>query len=226
MDLFGTWSFMAFWQVPPRSSFISCSIERLHTCTRSAFLRDFWDVTRSAPFPIGIKPFTKQLYDCFFTMPCPRFFIPDVLPIPLPYYSAASPRYCARRLGKSALKSYCWPSVPVVGAFIATAIENRLLLPIPFWVILMSSTFAWVLKLRRWPGLQIVSGAMAALILLDGLAPSVRYIYGKTKSPFGIRYYAQEEVAVSRFLKHVVAGQEHPVRLTWNTTSSTGLKDS
>ncbi len=46
--------------------------------------------------------------------------------------------------------------------------------------------------------------------LLDGLIPSVRYIYAKTKNPFGIRYYAQEEVAVSRFLKHVVAGEEHP----------------
>jgi DNA-binding beta-propeller fold protein YncE len=51
---------------------------------------------------------------------------------------------------------------------------------------------------------------MAALILITGLGPSVRYIYSKTKSPFSIRYYAQEEVAVSRFLKHVVAGQQHP----------------
>ena len=29
---------------------------------------------------------------------------------------------------------------------------------------------------------------------------------------------------MSRFLKHVVAGQEHPGLLTWNATSSTGLK--
>ena len=97
----------------------------------------------------------------------------------------------------------------MVGAFVARAIENRLLLPIPFWMILMSFTFAGILKLR-WPGVQIVVGALAALILLDGLIPSIRYIYGKTKSPFSIRYYAQEEVAVSRFLKHVVAGGEHP----------------
>ena len=58
--------------------------------------------------------------------------------------------------------------------------------------------------------MQIVLGVMAALILLDGLVPSIRYIYGKTKNPFSIHHYAQEEVAVSRFLKHVVAGQEHP----------------
>jgi DNA-binding beta-propeller fold protein YncE len=57
---------------------------------------------------------------------------------------------------------------------------------------------------------QIVAGAVAALILLDGLVPSVRYIYSKTTTPFSIRHYAQHEVAVSRFLRHVVAGQEHP----------------
>ena len=74
----------------------------------------------------------------------------------------------------------------------------------------MSFTVAWILKLRPWPGVQVVLGAVAALILLDGLVPSVRYIYSKTTSPFGIRYYAQREVAVSRFLRHVVAGQEHP----------------
>jgi DNA-binding beta-propeller fold protein YncE len=75
---------------------------------------------------------------------------------------------------------------------------------------LMSFSFAGILRLRPWPGIQIVLGAVAALILLDGLVPSIRYIYSKTKHPFGIRYYAQDEVAVSRFLKHVVAGQEHP----------------
>ena len=67
---------------------------------------------------------------------------------------------------------------------------------------------------------------MAVLILLDGLAPSIRYIYSKTKSPFEIRYFAQEEVAVSRFLKHVVAGQEHPGPLTWNAMSSTAFQGS
>ncbi|MGH9553353.1 MAG: hypothetical protein ACRD3W_28490, partial [Terriglobales bacterium] len=100
--------------------------------------------------------------------------------------------------------------IPVAGAFVARSIENRLLLPIPFWVILMSFTFAGILKLRPWPSVQIVLGAIAVLILLNGLVPSVRYIYGKTKNPLGIRYYAQEEVAISRFLRHVVAGQEHP----------------
>ena len=88
----------------------------------------------------------------------------------------------------------------------------------------MSFTFAGLLKLRPWPGVQIVVGAMAALILLDGWSHPFDTSTARPQVPFSIRHYAQHEVAVSRFLKHVVAGQEHPVLLTWNATSSTGLK--
>ena len=138
-----------------------------------------------------------------------RFFIPDTLPIPLPYYWLLVPGVVLA-VWEKRFEIVLLATIPVFGAFIAKAIENRLLLPIPFWMILMSFTVAWVLKLRRWPGVQVVLGAVAALILLNGLIPSVRYIYSKTTSPFSIRYYAQPEVAVSRFLRHVVAGQEHP----------------
>jgi DNA-binding beta-propeller fold protein YncE len=180
-----------------------------YTYYEAAFLRDFWHGMQTAPFPNGISPFTKQLWDCFFTMPGPRFFIPDVLPIPLPYYWLLVPGFVFA-VWQKRFEIVLLATIPVFGAFIARAIENRLLLPIPFWVILMSFTVAWLLKLRRWPGVQIVLGAVAALVLLDGFVPSVRYIYSKTNNPFGIRYYAQGEVAVSRFLKHVVAGEEHP----------------
>src|SRR6266481_4501260 len=180
-----------------------------YTLYESSFVRDFWHATQIGPFPTGIKQYTKQLWDCFFTIPGPRFFVPDTLPIPLPYYWLLVPGF-ALVLWHKRFEIALLAIIPVLGAFIAKAIENRLLLPIPFWVILMAFTFAGLLKLRRWPGVQIILGAVAALILLDGLIPSIRYIYGKTKSPFSIHHYAQQEVAVSRFLKHVVAGQEHP----------------
>jgi DNA-binding beta-propeller fold protein YncE len=180
-----------------------------YTFYESSFLRDFWHAMQSAPFPIGIRPFTEQLRSCFFSVPALRFFIPDTLPIPLPYYWFLVPGVVLA-VWEKRFEIVLLATIPIVGAFIAKAIENRLLLPIPFWMILMSFTVAWLLKLRPWPGVQVVVGAVAALILLDGLVPSVRYIYSKTKSPFSIRYYAQHEVAVSRFLRHVVAGQEHP----------------
>jgi DNA-binding beta-propeller fold protein YncE len=180
-----------------------------YTLYEAGFLRDFSNAMKSAPFPHGITPFTKQLWDCFFTIPGPRFFIPDVLPIPLPYYWLLVPGIVLA-LWQKRFEIVLLGTIPVVGAFVARAIENRLLLPIPFWIILMSFTFAGLLKLRRWPGVQILLGAVAALIVLDGLIPSARYIYAKTKSPFSIHHYAQEEVAVSRFLRHVVAGQARP----------------
>jgi len=180
-----------------------------YTLYEAGFVRDFWHAMRSAPFPIGIRPYTKQLWDCFFTVPGPRFFIPDILPIPLPYYALLIPG-AVLALWQKRFEIPLLATIPVVGAFVAKAIENRLLLPIPFWIILISFTFAGILKLRRWPGVQIVLGVIAGLVLLDGLIPSIRYVYTKTKSPFSIRYYAQHEVAVSRFLKQVVAGQEHP----------------
>jgi hypothetical protein len=51
---------------------------------------------------------------------------------------------------------------------------------------------------------------MSALILVATLGPSIRYIYSKTKNPFAIPNYAQHEVAVSRFLRHVVADTTPP----------------
>lgn len=180
-----------------------------YTLYESSFLRDFWHAMQSAPFPVGIRPFIEQFRSCFFSIPALRFFIPDALPIPLPYYWFLVPGIVLA-VWEKRFEIVLLAIIPVVGAFIAKAIENRLLLPIPFWMILMSFPVAWLLKLRPWPGVQIVVGAVAALILLDGLLPSVRYIYSKTTSPFSIRYYAQHEVAVSRFLRHVVAGQEHP----------------
>jgi len=180
-----------------------------YTLYEASFLRDFSHAMQSAPFPVGIRPFIEQLRSCFFSIPAMRFFIPDTLPIPLPYYWLLVPGVVLA-VWEKRFEIVLLATIPVFGAFIAKAIENRLLLPIPFWMILMSFTVAWVLKLRRWRGVQIVLGAVAALILLDGLVPSIRYIYSKTTSPFSIRYYAQSEVAVSRFLRHVVAGQEHP----------------
>ena len=180
-----------------------------YTLYEAAFLRDFRHAMQSAPFPVGIKPWIEQLRNCFFSIPAVRFFIPDTLPIPLPYYWFLVPGVVLA-VWEKRFEIVLLATVPVVGAFIAKAIDNRLLLPIPFWMILMSFTVAWLLKLRPWPGVQIVVGAVAALILLDGLIPSIRYIYSKTKSPFSIHHYAQHEVAVSRFLRHVVSGQEHP----------------
>ena len=132
---------------------------------------------------------------------------------PLPYYWLLLPGFVLA-LWQKRFEVVLLATLPVVGVFVTggPAVEQRLLLAIPFWIILMSFTLAGLLKLRPWPGVQIVLWRNSSVNTDRRLVPSIRYIYTKTKSPFSIHHYAQQQVAVSRFLKHVVAGQEHPGR--------------
>ncbi len=183
-----------------------------YTYYEGAYIRDFWHALRGIPAPHDVRYYVTGVWNCFFAAHFwPRLLFPDFLPIPLPYYWLLLPGFVLA-LWQKRFEVVLLATLPVVGVFVTggPAVEQRLLLAIPFWIILMSFTFAALLKLRGWPGVQIVVCAVAALILLDGLVPSVRYNYSKTKSPFSIDRYAQHQVAVSRFLKHVVAGQEHP----------------
>jgi len=183
-----------------------------YTYYEGAYLHQFWDAVRGTPAPNDMRYYVTGLWKCFFAAQFwPRLLFPDFLPIPLPYYWFLVPGVVLA-VWEKRYEVLLLATLPVVGVFVTggAAVEQRLLLAIPFWIILMSFTFAALLKLRPWPGVQVIACALAALILLDGLVPSLRYIYSKTTSPFSIGHYAQHQVAVSRFLKHVVAGQEHP----------------
>jgi hypothetical protein len=183
-----------------------------YTYYESTYLHQFLEAVRGTPAPNNLQYYVTGLWKCFFAAQYwPRLLFPDALPIPLPYYWLILPGI-GLALWQKRFEVVLLATLPVVGVFVTggPAVEQRLLLAIPFWIILMSFTFAVLLKLGPWPGVQVVACALAALILLDGLVPSVRYIYSKTTSPFSIGQFAQHQVAVSRFLKHVVAGQEHP----------------
>ena len=183
-----------------------------YTYYEGAYLHQFWNAVRGTPAPNNMRYYAMGLWNCFFAAQFwPRLLFPDALPIPLPYYWLLLPGFVLA-LWQKRFEIVLLATLPVVGVFVTggPAVEQRLLLAIPFWIILMSFTLAGLLKLRPWRGVQIVLCVTSALILIDGLVPSIRYIYSKTKSPFSIHHFAQQQVAVSRFLKHVVAGQEHP----------------
>ena len=182
-----------------------------YTYYEGAYLHQFWNAVRGTPAPNNMRYYATGLWNCFFAAQFwPRLLFPDALPIPLPYYWLLLPGFVLA-LWQKRFEVVLLAMLPVVGVFVTggAAVEQRLLLAIPFWIILMSFTLAGLLKLP-WRGVQIVLCVTSALILIDGLVPSIRYIYSKTKSPFSIHHFAQQQVAVSRFLKHVVAGQEHP----------------
>lgn len=183
-----------------------------YTSYEGTYLHQFWSAARGTPAPNDVRYYVTGLWNCFFAdLYWPRLLFPDFLPIPLPYYWLLLPGFVLA-LWQKRFEVVLLATLPVVGVFVTggAAIEQRLVLAIPFWIILISFAVAGMSKLRPWPGVQIIVGAFAVLILLDGLVPSIRYIYVKTKSPFSIYHYAQHQVAVSRFLKHVVAGAEPP----------------
>src|SRR5204862_5996521 len=111
-------------------------------------------------------------------------FIPDTLPIPLPYYGLLLPGLLLA-VWQKRFDIALLATVPVLGAFIASAWENRLLLALPFWIILMAFTLAGLMRLLLWP-VKVLLWGIAAFVVWSGLFPSVQYIYGKTKNPLSI----------------------------------------
>src|SRR5262245_6505778 len=183
-----------------------------YTDYEGAYLHQFWNAVQGTPAPNNMHYYVTGLWKCFFAAHYwPRLLFPDALPFPLPYYWLLVPGFVLA-LWQKRFEVVLLATLPVVGVFVSggVAVEQRLVLAIPFWIILISFPVAGLLKLRPWPGVQIVACVLAGLILLKGLGPSIRYIYSKTKNPFEVDQFAQHQVAVSRFLKHVVAGQEHP----------------
>ena len=177
-----------------------------YTLYESSFIHSFLQAVRGHPAPTDLSSYFARLWDCFFHVPGNRFFIPDALPIPLAYYVFLVPGI-GLALWQKRFDIVLLGTVPVIGALIATAYENRLLLAIPFWIILMAFSFAALRKLRLRPSWKLAAWSMAAVLTLAGLVPSIRYIKRKARNPFTIYHYAQEQVAVSRFLRLIVGGK-------------------
>ncbi len=187
-----------------------------YTYYEGTFIHPFLSAAGGHPAPHDMRYYITGLWSCFFRVPGPRLFCRDFLPIPLAYYFFVLPGLIFA-IWQGRYEVALLATLPVVGVFTSggPVLEHRLLLAIPFWTILMGFAFAGLLKLRLPPGFKIILLGVSASILACGFVPSVQYIYSKTKDPFAIAYFSQEQVAVSRFLRHVVAGKEpfNPPRL-------------
>src|SRR5216117_2046561 len=183
-----------------------------YTYYEGTYIRDFWHALRGTPAPHDVRYYVTGLWNCFFAAHFwPRLLFPDFLPIPLPYYWLLLPGF-ALALWQKRFEVVLLAILPAVGVFIAGGpfVEHRMLPAIPFWIILMAFTFAGLLTIRLSLALKILLLGVSAAILLSGLVPSVEYIHGKTTNPFSVGSFGQGRVAVSRFLRNVVAGKEHP----------------
>ena len=190
-----------------------------YTYYEGKFMERFCHALRGNPAPNDLRYYVTGLWSCFFRVPGPRLFLEDYLPIPLAYYFFLLPGLIFA-LWQGRYEVVLLAMLPVVAVFTSggMTVEHRLLLAIPFWIILMGFAFAGLLRLRAPPGFKIIILGVAASALVCGFVPSVQYIYNKTKTPFSMRYFGQQDVAVARFLRNVVAGKEplDPPRLEHN----------
>lgn len=179
-----------------------------YTQYEKQFVAHFWDALTGKPSSNDLTWYATRLWGCFFKNPGERQFIPDAVLIPLPYYVFLLPGLVLA-VFKRRYEIAMLATIPVVGGFVAGAEERRVgLLPMPFWIILMSFTFAALLQLKARGAFKLFLWGASVIVLMVGLLPSIRYIDGKTKNPFSIYHFAQAEVAASRFLRNVVAGKQ------------------
>jgi hypothetical protein len=179
-----------------------------YTGYEKEFIDHFFDALMGKPSRTGFRWYVTRLWGCFFRNPGERQFIPDALPIPLPYYLFLLPGLVMALIRKR-YELVMLAIIPVVGGFVAGAEERRVgLLPMPFWIVLMAFTIAAIVQLKSRPLLKASLSGAAMIVLLTGLIPAVQYISGKTRNPFSVYHFAQEEVAASRFLRNIVAGKQ------------------
>lgn len=190
-----------------------------YTYYEGTFIHRFWDALQGRPNPYDMKYYMAQIWSLFFEVPGPRLLLPDALPIPLPYYFFLAPGFILA-LREKRYEIGLLAIIPVVGVFISAGqyTEHRMLLAVPAWIILIGFTLAGLLTLKLPRPFRISLRVVSAGLLMSGLGPSVQYIYEKTKNPLSIYYFLQEDVAVSRFLRNVVAGRtpSNPPRLEQN----------
>jgi hypothetical protein len=174
----------------------------------SPYLDRFWQAVRGHPSPDDITYYLRHLWSCFFTIPGPRLFFADALPIPLPYYWLLLPGFVLA-LWQKRFEIVLLATIPVVGVLVSAGpfVEHRLLVAIPFWIILIGFGLNSVTQLRLPLDVKIFLWSLSALVLVLGLVPAIQYIYTKAKDPSSIRWFLQQEVAVARFLKAIVAGK-------------------
>jgi len=163
----------------------------------------------------ALKPYVNDLAEIFFASFSGRRLSMQNFPIiPFYYYVFLIPGLVIALIRKR-FEFILMAIVPVVGAFVSSPYDFRVLHAAPFWIILMAFTFHALTNLRAIPvlrryalhlGILIIAGFVVAA----GLLPSIRFIYSKSKDPYSIHLLGQHEVAVARFLRDIIAGVPHP----------------
>ena len=138
-----------------------------YTYHQSSYLDRFWQAVRGHPSPNDITYYLRHLWSSFFTIPGPRLFLPDALPIPLPYYWFLLPGFMLA-LWQKRYEIVLLATIPVVGVFISGGgtVEHRMLVAIPFWIVLIGFGLNSLTQLRLPLNFKIFLWSLSALVLV------------------------------------------------------------
>lgn len=173
----------------------------------------------------GFMTYFTRMMDCLFGQTWYKWFLPEFPLLPVPYLIFFVPGIFIAFFRKHYSLLVLALLAPA-GAFIAGFSDYRVLHSSPFWIILMAFTINEVLNLKWFmpkataeeaPAASKVqeyyrlgSTALVTVILLTGLIPCVKYLNEKSRDPYSVWYFAQKDVAVTRYLRDIVAGVPNP----------------
>ena len=163
----------------------------------------------------AFKPYVQDLADIFFAkFAGRRLSMQDFVLIPFSYYVFLIPGLLIA-LFKRRFEIILLAIVPIVGAFVSSAYDFRVLHAAPFWIILMAFAFHALTRLETIPVLRRYSVLVGVLVVAvvvvgAGLVPSIRYLYAKSKDQYAIHLLGHHDVAVARFLRDIIAGVDRP----------------
>lgn len=166
----------------------------------------------------GIAPYGKGMVELFFApFSGRRQFVGGFPVIPLPYLLLIIPglfiMWRRRRYELIAISI-----LPIAGAFVSGAYDFRVLFAFPGWVLACVYTLEFVFYTSTshvW--LKRFSMGFICITIIFGYVPSVRYIYEIAQNPNGQYLLPHADVAVSRLVQDIAAGEEHPsIHMKWN----------
>lgn len=208
---------------------------KTYSTIESYYIDLFFSTIKEQGFE-GFMTYFDRMKDCLFGTTYAKWFLPDYPLVPYAFWLLLVPGLFISFFKKH----FHFPIIVLLasaGAFVAGYSDYRVLHSSPFWIILMAFAINEIFKLFSWAfrmlagrinteNLPLISKttalAVSAVVVLLGVIPSAAYIYKLSEDPFSVHHFNQKPVAVSRYIRDIVAGDPNPsTELKWQEFKKT-----
>ncbi len=172
------------------------------------YLKQFFETVRTQ----GLNQYIDRCWLCFTGYIWHKWFLPDFPLIPFSYYIFLIPGIAWALIKKQFIYlTIC--AVSFGAAFVAGFSDYRILMVSPLWIVLMAFGLNYIIEKTKSLSKIFIKVFIYVIIIAitgAGLFPCITYLNRLSKNPYSVRYFAQKDVAVSRFLRDIVAGVPEP----------------